>query len=88
MRITDCTLPAKQLQDAFLWGGGPPWVTMGPTFTDTKEEIMAALTGPIVVLIFCVVIITAIAIYFPTIYIRKTNKLLAVLEKIESNTRK
>ena len=49
---------------------------------------MAAFTGPIVVLIFCVLIITAISIYFPTIYIRKTNKLLAVLEKIESNTRK
>ena len=58
---------------------------MAPTFTDTKEEIMVT---PIVVLIFCVVILTAIAVYFPTIYIRKTNKLLAVLEKIESNTRK
>jgi hypothetical protein len=43
---------------------------------------------PLVVVIFCVVIQTAIAIYFPTIYIRKTNKLLAALEKIESNTRK
>ena len=49
---------------------------------------MESLTGPLVVLIFCVVIMTAISIYFPTIYIRKTNKLLAVLEKIESNTRK
>jgi hypothetical protein len=38
--------------------------------------------------LFCVVILAAIAIYFPTIYIRKTNKLLAVLEKIEANTRK
>ena len=46
------------------------------------------MVTPIVVLIFCVVILTAIAVYFPTIYIRKTNKLLAVLEKIESNTRK
>jgi hypothetical protein len=42
----------------------------------------------IVVSVFCVVILTAVSIYFPTIYIRKTNKLLAVLEKIESNTRK
>ena len=49
---------------------------------------MEALTGPLVVLIFCVVIITAISIYFPTIYIRKTNKLMGLLEKIESNTRK
>ena len=58
---------------------------MAPTFTDTKEEIMVT---PIVILIFCVVILTAVSVYFPTIYIRKTNKLLAVLEKIESNTRK
>lgn len=42
----------------------------------------------IVILVFCVVILAAISIYFPTIYIRKTNKLMAVLEKIESNTRK
>jgi hypothetical protein len=49
---------------------------------------MEALTFPVVIVGFCVVIMAAIAIYFPTIYIRKTNKLLAVLEKIESNTRK
>jgi hypothetical protein len=49
---------------------------------------MEALTFPLVVVGFCVVILAAIGIYFPTIYIRKTNKLLAVLEKIESNTRK
>lgn len=49
---------------------------------------MEAFTFPALVLIFCVVILTAISIYFPTIYIRKTNKLMALLEKIESNTRK
>jgi hypothetical protein len=65
--------------------GGPPWVTIAPTFTDTQEENMVT---PIVIVIFCVVIITAVTVYFPTIYIRKTNKLMAVLEKIESNTRK
>ena len=46
------------------------------------------MLAPIVTVVFCVVILTGIAIYFPTIYIRKTNKLLAVLEKIEANTRK
>lgn len=56
--------------------------------TDTKEEIMEAFTFPFMVLIFCVVILSAVSIYFPTIYIRKTNKLLALLEKIENNTRK
>jgi len=35
-----------------------------------------------------VVLIALLAIYFPTIYIRKTNKVLALLEKIEANTRK
>jgi len=47
-----------------------------------------ALTFPALVVMFCVVVMTGIAVYFPTIYIRKTNKLLAVLEKIENNTRK
>lgn len=42
----------------------------------------------LVILGFCVVIMTALAVYFPTIYIRKTNKLMAILEKIEANTRK
>jgi hypothetical protein len=35
-----------------------------------------------------VVIVALLAIYVPTIYIRKTNKLMALLEKIEANTRK
>jgi hypothetical protein len=46
------------------------------------------MVTPIVIVIFCVVIIAAVTVYFPTIYIRKTNKLMAILEKIESNTRK
>lgn len=49
---------------------------------------MGALVTPIVIVVFCVMILAAISIYFPTIYIRKTNKLMAILEKIESNTRK
>ena len=46
------------------------------------------MVAPIVVVVFCVMILTAVAIYFPTIYIRKTNKMMALLEKIEANTRK
>lgn len=46
------------------------------------------MVTPIVIAIFCIVIIAAVTVYFPTIYIRKTNKLMAILEKIESNTRK
>ncbi len=34
------------------------------------------------------VVIALLAIYVPTIYIRKTNKILKLLEKIEANTRK
>lgn len=49
---------------------------------------MEAFTFPIMLLGFCVMIIAAVTVYFPTIYIRKTNKLMAILEKIESNTRK
>jgi hypothetical protein len=35
-----------------------------------------------------VALIALLAIYVPTIYIRKTNKVLSLLEKIEANTRK
>ncbi len=36
----------------------------------------------------CIVLVTLLAVYVPTIYIRKTNKVLKVLEQIEANTRK
>jgi len=35
-----------------------------------------------------VVVVTLLAIYVPTIYIRRTNKILKLLEQIEANTRK
>ncbi len=38
-------------------------------------------------LIFCFVFVTGLVFYFPIVYIRKTNKILAVLERIEHNTR-
>jgi hypothetical protein len=36
----------------------------------------------------CIIIVALMAIYVPTIYIRKTDKLIRLLEKIEANTRK
>jgi hypothetical protein len=36
----------------------------------------------------CIVVIAAIVIYAPMVYIRKTNKMLKLLEQIEANTRK
>jgi hypothetical protein len=38
--------------------------------------------------IMCIVAIALLAIYVPTVYIRKTNKILKLLERIEANTRK
>ena len=38
-------------------------------------------------LIACVFIITGIVAYFPIVFIRKTNKMLSTLERIEANTR-
>jgi len=35
-----------------------------------------------------VIVVALLAIYVPTIYIRKTNKLINLLEKIEANTHK
>jgi hypothetical protein len=36
----------------------------------------------------CMVIVTVIALYFPLIHIRLTNKVLKALQQIEINTRK
>ena len=36
----------------------------------------------------CVIAIALLAVYVPTIYIRKTDKLIGLLENIEANTRK
>ena len=36
----------------------------------------------------CLVIVTIIALYFPIIHIRLTNKVLKALQQIEINTRK
>jgi hypothetical protein len=35
-----------------------------------------------------VILIAMMAIYVPTVYIRKTNKILKLLEQIEANTRR
>jgi len=40
------------------------------------------------VMVACVLFITGIAVYFPVVYIRKTNKVLKALQQIEANTRK
>ena len=36
----------------------------------------------------CLIVIAVLAIYVPTIYIRKTNKVITLLEQIAANTRK
>jgi hypothetical protein len=46
------------------------------------------MAWPLALMGGCVIVIALLAIYVPTIYIRKTDKILAVLEKIEANTRK
>ena len=38
--------------------------------------------------IACLLFITGMVAYFPVVYIRKTNRLLKVLQQIEANTRK
>ena len=39
-------------------------------------------------IIACLLVITAVTIYFPTVIIRKSNRILKVLDQIEANTRK
>ncbi len=36
----------------------------------------------------CLVVIAVLAIYVPTVYIRKTNAMIHLLEQIAANTRK
>lgn len=36
----------------------------------------------------CLIVIALLALYVPTIYIRKTNKMIHILEEIAANTRK
>ncbi len=43
---------------------------------------------PIAVVGGCVILIAELVVYVPTVYIRKTNKVLKLLEQIEANTRK
>jgi ABC-type antimicrobial peptide transport system permease subunit len=43
---------------------------------------------PISLLFACAVLVALLALYVPTIYIRKTNKILKLLEEIAANTRK
>ena len=45
---------------------------------------MWAMTVPLA----CLILIALLAIYVPTIYIRKTNKIMHILEQIAANTRK
>ena len=40
------------------------------------------------VAIWCLIFITGIVAYIPLMYIRKTDKLLKILQQIEANTRK
>jgi hypothetical protein len=40
-----------------------------------------ALTG-----MWCLIVITGIVIYIPIMYVRKTDKILKVLQQIEANT--
>ena len=42
---------------------------------------------PTLVFGFCLIVIALLSLYVPTIYIRKTNAILKVLEQIEANTR-
>ncbi len=43
---------------------------------------------PVSLLSACAVLVALLAVYLPTIYIRKTNKVIKLLEQIEANTRK
>ena len=39
-------------------------------------------------MVLCVFVLAGLAVYFPTIYIRKTNKVIKLLQQIAANTSK
>lgn len=47
-----------------------------------------SMAGSVGLIGAAVIVVALLAIYVPTVYIRKTNKLIALLERIEANTRK
>ena len=44
--------------------------------------------SPLSVPFVAVAVIALMAVYVPTVYIRKTNRILKLLEQIEANTRR
>ena len=46
------------------------------------------MTWEITLLAASVVVVALMSIYFPSVYIRKTNKMIALLEQIAAGTRK
>jgi hypothetical protein len=40
------------------------------------------------IIIGCLLVITAVAVYVPIAYLRLSNKMLKAMEQIEANTRK
>jgi hypothetical protein len=47
-----------------------------------------SLAWPVAIVGGGLVLVALLAVYVPTIYIRKTNKIIGLLERIEANTRK
>ena len=50
--------------------------------------IGGVMSGSILVLAACLVVIALLAIYVPTVYIRKTNVMIHLLEQIAANGHK
>ena len=50
--------------------------------------IGGVMTSSILVLAASLIVIALLAIYVPTVYIRKTNKMIHLLEQIAANTRR
>jgi hypothetical protein len=53
--------------------------------SESEELAVAKLS---VLLLFCVFVITVMALYIPIVHIRLSNKVLKKLDEIEANTRK
>jgi len=61
-------------------------VYMSAVISHSDSEVVMGVS--FTVLFSSFVLVALVAMYVPTIYIRKTNKLMKILEKIEANTRK
>jgi hypothetical protein len=90
LRVVFCSVAtARHANETSIYLLLKPFIRCIPVLQDSTLVLPEATMELSATALFAsIVIVALLAIYVPTIYIRKTNKLMAILDKIEANTRK